>query len=319
LRYDMIFFTGGPTIGKLVMKAAAEHLTPVVLELGGKNPVWVDASADLDRVARSLIWSKTSNTGQICLCPDYVLVSEEVKPKLVEALRTTLINMHGADLKKSKDYDGKIINRRHTERLIKLMTSTAGKAVIGGNYESNTCYIGLTVIDGVKPTDPIMQEEIFGPILPLISCPNLDKAIDFINGREKPLAAYCFTTDKKVKDQFIRETSSGGVTINDTMMHFTEQNLPFGGVGTSGMGDYHGSKTFDAFVHHKSVYEQKTPMALLSLREAPLTPTKLNIMLFLLNPSLEARITKVLKMAFVLGLAFAVNKYTNVGKKQQHL
>jgi len=311
-RFDFIFFTGGPAIGKMVMKAAAEYLTPVILELGGKNPVWVDPTADLNRTARSLMWSKTTNTGQICLCPDYVLVPDSIKPALIAEMKKVLNQFHGSDPAQSDDYDGKIVNQRHTARLIKLMTSSSGQIVIGGEHDEQKCYIAPTVIDNVKPSDPIMQEEIFGPLLPLISCNDFDSAVNFINEREKPLSAYCFTGSQKISDKFIAQTSSGGVCINDVMMHFTEPSLPFGGIGQSGMGAYHGKLTFDAFVHHKAVYEQKTPMLLLSMREAPISDGKISLLGALLDPSLEPRLINLVKLVVLFGLAYVANEHVEM-------
>jgi len=309
-RFDLIFFTGGPAIGKLVMQAAAQHLTPVVLELGGKNPVWIDPSCDINRAARSIMWAKGSNTGQICLCPDYLLVPRSVKPKLIAEFKKVLKDFYGDDPRKS-DYNGKIINERHTNRLVNLIKTTTGKVVIGGEYDIKSCYIPITVIDGASPDDPVMQEEIFGPILPIIDCDTLDQALDFINEREKPLAAYCFTGNKKVSDRFVAETSSGGVTINDIIMHYTEPELPFGGVGNSGMGAYHGKHTFDAFVHYKPVLEQKTPMAALQFREAPMTEFKGNIMKILINSALERRIKFVSKLTMGVLLAYLIKYAMN--------
>jgi len=312
-RFDLIFFTGGPAIGKLVMQAAAKHLTPVVLELGGKNPVWIDPSCDINRAARSILWAKGSNTGQICLCPDYLLCPKSMKPKLIEEMRKVLIDFYGEDSRNSTDYNGKIINKRHTERLVRLIETTTGKVVIGGNYDIEKCFIPITVIDGASPDDPVMQEEIFGPILPIVDCDSLDQALDFINEREKPLAAYCFTRDENVKNRYISETSSGGVTINDIIMHYTEPSLPFGGIGNSGMGSYHGKHTFNAFVHHKPVLEQKTPMAMLAFREAPMTNSKGNIMRILINSALERRLKVFGKLSFGVMLAvfvkLALDKY----------
>lgn len=304
-RFDLIFFTGGPAIGKLVMQAAAVNLTPVILELGGKNPVWIDPSCDINRAARSILWAKGSNTGQICLCPDYILVPKSHKQALIEEFKKTLTLFYGDDIKNS-DYNGKIINKRHTERLIKYIETTTGTVVIGGDYDLDSCYIPLTVIDNASPDDLVMQEEIFGPILPIIECESISEAIDFINEREKPLAAYCFTQDTKVSDKFIAQTSSGGVTINDIIMHYTEPSLPFGGIGNSGMGSYHGKHTFDAFVHHKPVLEQKTPMAGLKFREAPMTEFKGNVMKFLINSAVERRIVMISKATLLVAVAIGV-------------
>ncbi|MCG9879368.1 MAG: aldehyde dehydrogenase [Bacteroidia bacterium] len=248
-RFDIIFFTGSTRVGKIVQKAAAENLTPVVLELGGKSPCIVDKSANLALAAKRIVWGKTLNAGQTCIAPDYVYVHQDVKAQLLDEIKKCVQTMFGSDQKKNNFY-GRIIHPSAFNRLKGLMQN--GKIVHGGATDESEKYIELTVIDSVQKTDPIMQEEIFGPLLPTLSFANIDEVITHLNNSEKPLALYYFGDDKNA-NEFIQKTSSGGVCINDTIMHVSNHNLPFGGVGYSGQGAYHGKRSFDVFSHHKAI------------------------------------------------------------------
>ena len=252
--FDHIFFTGSSTVGKLVMRAAAEHLTPVTLELGGKSPCVVSASANLEVAARRIVWGKTFNAGQTCIAPDYLLVHRSVKAPLIAAIAQTIQAFFGEDMAESPDY-GRIVSDRHFQRLQTLMAEaiSSGRTIIGGQCDAATRYMALTMIDDVPITAAVMQEEIFGPILPVVSFDEMGDAIAFINQRPKPLALYLFSTDRKEQQAVQTQTSSGGLCFNETISQYAIAGLPFGGVGLSGMGKAHGKAGFDAFSHHKSV------------------------------------------------------------------
>jgi aldehyde dehydrogenase (NAD+) len=249
-RFDYIFFTGSTQVGKIVMEAASRHLTPVTLELGGKTPCIVDMDVNMKFAARRIIWAKFFNAGQTCVAPDYLLVNSAIRDEFVGMLKKQIIRFFGVDPSKSSDY-ARIINSAHFNRLTSYLNS--GRIVIGGEISPETCYIAPTVIDNISSEDPIMQEEIFGPILPVLTFHNLSEAIGFVNSRPKPLSLYLFTADKNKQKKVRFETSSGGYCINDAVVHFVSHLLPFGGVGDSGMGSYHGKASFDCFSHTKSV------------------------------------------------------------------
>jgi len=255
LQYDYIFFTGGSDVGRMVMEKAAVHLTPLTLELGGKSPCIVMDDADFSIAARRIAWGKFFNCGQTCVAPDYLLISEKAKVPFFEAVKKEVNKFYGDNPKSSPDFP-RIINDRHWARVEKLLKK--GKIVLGGETDFKTRYIAPTIIDGISPKDPIMQEEIFGPVLPVITITSLDDAITFINERPKPLALYIFTSKSKNSRRIINETSYGGGCVNDTLKHFANGHIPFGGVGASGMGSYHGKGSFDAFTHYKSVYYNVT-------------------------------------------------------------
>ncbi len=269
-RWDHIFFTGGERVGKIVMTAAARHLTPVTLELGGKSPVIIDKTANLKVAARRLIWGKAFNAGQTCIAPDYVLVEDSAKRPLIDALIATLKEFFGADPKSSPDYS-RIVSDGHFQRLVKMMDG--GTVVHGGANDPEQRYIELTLLDVTDPTAAVMQEEIFGPILPIVTIKDVNEAIRFVNARPKPLALYMFSSDRAAQQRVLSRTSSGGACINECINHFIVPGLPFGGVGTSGMGGYHGKHSFDTFSHRKGVLEKPTfvdPM----LRYPPYNDTK---------------------------------------------
>ena len=256
-RYDHIFFTGGTRVGKIVMRAAAEHLTPVTLELGGKSPAIVAADADVDVTARRIAWGKFVNAGQTCIAPDYVLVARPLRDRLVAAIETSITDFYGDDPRVSDDY-GRIISDDHFERISGLLhASDAGTIAVGGTTDAGTRYIAPTVLVDPDPDAEIMQEEIFGPVLPVICVDQADDAVDFVNERDKPLALYVFTSDDRTAQRVLARTSSGGAGVNGTLLHIGPPGLPFGGVGPSGMGAYHGLAGFETFSHLKSVYERK--------------------------------------------------------------
>jgi len=268
-RYDMIFFTGGTHIGKIVMKAAAEHLTPVILELGGKNPTWIDESANFSMVAHRLMFGKCINSGQICISPNYVMCKSAVKDKLVEAIKIVMKEWYDDNPAKSNSYSGKMISQRHYQRLQNLLKETNGDIVIGGKTKDDGNYIEPTVVVNVKMDDALLRDELFGPILPIVEVKDINEAIKIVRADEKPLASYCFAQDNKIIDKWVQSISSGGMCINDTIMQVAVENLPFGGVGHSGMGAYHGNKSFECFSHYKSVLQSGTPQFLLKTRSAP--------------------------------------------------
>ena len=253
-RYDIIFFTGSPSLGRKVMAAAAKNLTPVVLELGGKSPCIVDKSAKLDVVARRIAWGKSLNAGQTCIAPDYLLVHKDVKEQLIEALRTEFTSLLGNNPKEFRHFV-RIVNDKAFDRLVGYLDGA--DVVFGGEHDRSERYIAPTIIDNVSPESPIMQEEIFGPIFPIVTFSETEEAIDFVNKREKPLALYYFGDNKTAK-HLLRHTSSGGACVNDTIMHIANERLPFGGVGNSGMSSYHGRESFNVFSHHRAVVTTPT-------------------------------------------------------------
>lgn len=272
-QFDYIFFTGGTTVGKLVMEAAARYLTPVTLELGGKSPCIIDKTADLKIAARRILFGKLLNGGQTCVAPDYVLVHEDVKATFIECCKTVLRDFLPTDAYVSCNVP-RIINDKHFERLLHLIEGR--QVVIGGEADSHARFIPLTVLGGVNFDDPVMQEEIFGPILPLITFTDLQWAIDKIRARPKPLALYLFTKDSAVEQKVLAEISFGGGCINDTIVHLTNPFMPFGGVGASGLGSYHGKQSFYTFSHEKSVMK-KSLLIDLPMRYHPYSEKKLNL------------------------------------------
>jgi len=252
--FDYLFFTGSVPTGKTVMQAAARNLVPVTLELGGKSPCIVDETANPDLAAQKIAWSKFSNAGQTCVAPDYVYVHQQVKKQLLDNLKKYILRFYGANPKESKDY-GRIVNEKHTERLKQLIDRD--KVVVGGESDIENRYIAPTVLDRVGWDDPVMADEIFGPILPVLEFDNLDTVIKEINRRPKPLALYLFTGSKEVEKKIIGNISYGGGCINDTFIHLGNPYLPFGGVGNSGIGAYHGKASFETFSHTKSILKRK--------------------------------------------------------------
>jgi len=272
-QFDMIFYTGNTHVGKFVMKAAAEHLTPVTLELGGKSPCIVDKDIDLETSARRIVAGKFANVGQTCVAPDYILVHDQVEDKFVDKLQQVIKEFYGDNPQSSRDYS-RIINQRHTKRLEKLLQ---GQNVIsGGSVDVQDNYISPTLvkISSDKLNSPIMQDEIFGPILPILTIHNIDEAIEFVNSRPKPLALYIFSKNTGVQKRVLETTSSGGACVNETVFHVACKTLPFGGVGPSGMGSYNGFHSFDTFSHKKSVLDRATWLDP-SIRYPPYTDRKI--------------------------------------------
>jgi acyl-CoA reductase-like NAD-dependent aldehyde dehydrogenase len=255
-RFDAIFYTGNAAVARIVMEAAAKHLTPVTLELGGKSPCIVDRSADLDVAARRIVWGKFYNAGQTCIAPDYILVHSAIEEALCTRMKQTLLDFYGPDPRSSPDF-GRIVNARHHQRLTKLL-SGSGDIVVGGDVDEQQRYFAPTILRKVPVNSPVMVDEIFGPILPVLSVPDIGVAIAFINSCPKPLSLYLFTNDRGVQAQVLERTSSGGVVINHTLMHEVIPSLPFGGVGASGMGAYHGKASFETFSHRKAVLVKST-------------------------------------------------------------
>jgi aldehyde dehydrogenase (NAD+) len=271
-RFDTIFYTGNGRVGRIVMEAAARHLTPVTLELGGKCPTIVDASADIAVAARRIAWGKFLNAGQTCVAPDYLLVDRSVEDELVSALTRTLHAFYGDDPQASGDY-ARIVNDRHFDRLAGLLSSTSSKPVVGGQTDRADRFIAPTVLTGVEPGDPVMEEEIFGPILPVLPVDRVDEAVRFIQSRPKPLALYVFSRTKDAVERVLDQTSSGGAGVNCTVVHVAIPDLPFGGVGASGMGAYHGRHGFETFSHRRAVLSKPT-VPDLPLQYPPYTKAK---------------------------------------------
>jgi aldehyde dehydrogenase (NAD+) len=251
-RWDMIFFTGSPVLGRTVMTAAAKNLTPVVLELGGKSPCIIDRDADIKIAARRVAWGKALNAGQTCIAPDYLMLHEDIKDEFLTALKEEFTSLLGEDPQKSRHFV-RIVSDKAFDRLTGYLDN--GKVLFGGHTDKSERYFEPTVLEGVSPDSPIMQEEIFGPIFPVQTFRNLDDVIEFVTSREKPLALYYFG---KNGDNVLKHTSSGGACINDTIMHIANEKVPFGGVGNSGMGSYHGKLSFDAFTHRRAVITTPT-------------------------------------------------------------
>lgn len=254
-RFDHIFFTGSTQVGKKMMIAAAEHLTPVTLELGGKSPCIVDSKASLDVAVKRIVWGKFFNAGQTCVAPDYVLVHESVHSKFLEKLKNRIKEDLGADPSQSQDY-ARIVNEKHFDRLLTYMTD--GKLVCGGDFKREEKYIAPTVLKDVELDSAIMREEIFGPILPVLIYSSFETVKKIIQERCNPLALYVFTEDSEFEKKVLEQIPAGGVCVNDTLMHLACPDLPFGGRGNSGMGAYHGKASFDVFTHYKSVLHRST-------------------------------------------------------------
>ncbi|HDE4545807.1 TPA: aldehyde dehydrogenase [Staphylococcus aureus] len=257
LPFDYVFFTGSENVGKIVYQAASENLVPVTLEMGGKSPVIVDETANIKVASERICFGKFTNAGQTCVAPDYILVHESVKDDLITALSKTLREFYGQNIQQSPDY-GRIVNLKHYHRLTSLLNSEQMNIVFGGHSDEDERYIEPTLLVHVTSDSAIMQEEIFGPILPILTYQSLDEAIAFIHQRPKPLSLYLFSEDENATQRVINELSFGGGAINDTLMHLANPKLPFGGVGASGMGRYHGKYSFDTFTHEKSYIFKST-------------------------------------------------------------
>ena len=270
LKFDKIFFTGSTKVGQIVYEAAAKNLTPVTLELGGKSPAIVTSDADFDVAAKRIVWGKFLNAGQTCVAPDYILVDEKVKDSFLDALRAQIIKF---DYQPGAEHYTQIINQRNFERLIRFIDRE--KVYLGGNYDLQKKYIEPTVLHNINWDDKVMQDEIFGPILSVLTFNNFNEALLKISEKEKPLAAYLFTSKNDEKDLFNSQISFGGGCINDVVMHLSNDHLPFGGVGNSGMGNYHGKFGFETFSHQKSVLERVT-WGESDIKYPPYTEKKMN-------------------------------------------
>ncbi len=273
LPFDHIFFTGSPAVGKVVMKAAAEHLTSVTLELGGKSPVLVDADADLRVAARKIAWGKGLNGGQTCVAPDYVLVQDRAHDGLVAELKQAFIDFYGPDAtaRQASPDLARIVNDRHFARIQTLLSGATARIAFGGDTEAATRYIAPTLLTDVDPASPIMQEEIFGPLLPILRVPDMDAAVAFVNARPNPLALYVFSGSRRGAESLIARTTAGGSCINDTVLHFAHTGLPTGGVNTSGLGKAHGVYGFEAFSNARGVLRQRTRFSAIQLMYPPYT------------------------------------------------
>ena len=249
-KFDYIFYTGSPSVGKMVMKKAAENLTPITLELGGKSPCIVDKEGDLELFAKRITWGKLLNSGQTCVAPDYLYVHKDIKEEFIKYLIKYIEEFYGKDMENNEDYV-RIINEKHFNRLNNLIDRD--KVIYGGNSDLEKLYIEPTIMDNVNWNDKVMAEEIFGPIFPILEYDSIVEVIEEIKKRPRPLALYIFSTNEKIIDKVINNISFGGGCINDTIMHLTNPNMPFGGIGNSGMGSYHGKYSFDTFTHYKSI------------------------------------------------------------------
>jgi len=272
-KFDYIFFTGSPDVGRQIYSAAAKHLTPVTLELGGKSPCFVDENFDQKWAIKRLVWGKFTNAGQTCVAPDYVLVDKKVKAKFIELFAKTTKEFFGENPQQSPDF-GRIINEKHFMRLRRFIEK--GNVALGGQTDIKDLYIAPTLLDGVSVEDDVMNEEIFGPILPVIEYEKLDDAIAFVKSRNKPLALYIFSDDKMYQERILNETSSGNASINECLMHVAQFELPFGGVGESGIGAYHGKVSFDTFSHLKGILKKST-LSDLKQRFPPYTESGTNL------------------------------------------
>src|SRR5664279_3545816 len=278
-KFDYIFFTGSPRVGKHVMRKAAENLTPVSLELGGKNPCVVAADARLDFAARRIAWGKLINCGQTCVSPDYVLIDKRVKDKFLDLISEEVKKFYGGHPEKSEHF-ARVISAENVHRLNDLMKS--GEIVTGGTSDAETRYVAPTIIKNVKPDDPVMHEEIFGPVLPVIDFEDFEEVYDIIERNPKPLSTYIFTGSKKLVREFLRRTQSGNAAVNETVMQIASQYLPYGGVGTSGMGRYHGRNSFKTFSNLRSVLV-KSNLLDIWLRYPPYSKIKTKIVSFLMR------------------------------------
>lgn len=255
LPFDYIFFTGSVRVGKIIMEKAAKYLTPITLELGGKSPCIVDSDAKLELAAKRIVWGKFLNAGQTCVAPDYLYVNKSIKEKLLKLIVKEIHNQFGIDVRNSYDYP-RVVNKISLDRLKEYLND--GDIYYGGDIDDKNLYIQPTILTNVRIDSPVMTDEIFGPILPVLEFEKIEEVIEFVNNREKPLALYYFSEDNKKIEHVLRNTTSGGVTINDTIIHVANSNLPFGGVGTSGIGKYHGKSSFDIFTHERAVMKRGT-------------------------------------------------------------
>ncbi|XP_055374553.1 aldehyde dehydrogenase, dimeric NADP-preferring isoform X1 [Condylostylus longicornis] len=311
-KFDYVFFTGSTKVGKIVYEAATKHLTPVTLELGGKSPCYIDSSADMEITAKRVLWGKLINVGQTCIAPDYILCSKSVEKKFIDECTKILREWYGENPKDSEDLC-RIVNNNNFQRILGLMKS--GNIAVGGKYDATSRFIEPTILVDVKADDPIMQEEIFGPVLPILNVDNVYDAINFINSREHPLALYAFSNNKDNVKLLIKNTSSGGICINDTVMHCGVDSLPFGGVGNSGIGHYHGKYGFDTFTHKRSCLGKsfnKLGEFLASARYPPYSDKKtwfLSTLMKKRKPFPNFYFSHLCAVGIGIGIAFLINYY----------
>ncbi|KAH9934346.1 NAD-aldehyde dehydrogenase [Fomitopsis serialis] len=309
LRFNHILYTGNNRVAKIVCMAAAKHLTPVTLELGGKSPCVIDPKCNAKVAAKRIMWGKLVNCGQVCLCPDYVLVPESFQDEFVEALKNAYNELHPTDPKQSGML-GRIVNERHVERLKNLLDNTKGTIVFGGETDKDARYVAPTLIRDVKRDDSLMSEEIFGPLLPVVPVKDVDEAIAFVNSMDEALNVYIFSNDKKFKSKVMDNTRSGTASVNETILHVMANDAPFGGFGASGYGYSTGKAAFDEFTHFRCTVDnpnwvEYTPM---SARYTPYNPTSLQRLVKFLHPSLPPRnggSSAMTKLWYVVGLAVA--------------
>ncbi|XP_068601209.1 aldehyde dehydrogenase family 3 member A2-like [Brachionichthys hirsutus] len=308
-RFDHIFYTGSSTVGKLVMGAAARHLTPVTLEMGGKSPCYIDKKSDIPVACRRITWGKFVNCGQTCIAPDYILCEPSIQDRVVEEIRRSIKEFYTDDPKAFEDY-GRIVNQQHFERVMALMEGST--VAVGGESDASQCYIAPTVLTDVTRESKVMKEEIFGPLLPIVPVSGVEEAVRFINEGEKPLVVYVFSNDNKLIKRMIADTSSGALLANDCLVHFTVTALPFGGVGNSGMGCYHGRHTFDRLSHLRSCLIKQLKMEGVNrMRYPPHTAKKLSWARFLLlRRTNVSSVRRAVTVAMLVALAaFTVQRF----------
>ncbi|XP_017838438.1 aldehyde dehydrogenase family 3 member B1 isoform X3 [Drosophila busckii] len=311
-RFDYIFYTGSTRVGKIVHAAANKHLTPTTLELGGKSPCYIDKSVELRTAVKRILWGKLINCGQTCIAPDYILCSKEMQDKFIAEAKDVLKEWYGDNIQNSPDLS-RVINQNNFQRLLGLMKS--GRIAVGGKFDASERFIEPTILVDVKPDDPIMEEEIFGPILPMYTVENAYDAIKFINSREKPLVLYVFSNSSKLVKEFKNNTTSGGFCSNETIMHVAVDALPFGGVGMSGMGSYHGKYGFDTFTHKKSCLGKNLALLgekMASARYPPYSDAKSSLLSFLLRkrrPLPNLHLSHLLAIGVGVGATLLINFY----------
>ncbi|KAH0955596.1 hypothetical protein HN011_000226 [Eciton burchellii] len=306
-RFDYIFYTGSTMVGKIVREAANKYLTPVTLELGGKSPVYIDNTVDISMAAKRILWGKCINVGQTCIAPDYILCTPEVQNKFINEAKKIIKEWYGENIQDSIDL-ARIITDKHYQRLVNLLNGN-GQIAMGGDVNATEKYISPTILIDVKSTDPIMQEEIFGPILPIVNVNNAYEAIKFINNRESPLVLYVFSKSKGMRELFIEQVRCGAMCINDTMLQYCVETLPFGGVGYSGMGAYHGKYTYETFTHKKGCLIRnynKVAEFLSKSRFPPYSDSKLKLLLHLVKKRSGIPGQKYLSHLFMFGLGVIV-------------
>jgi len=290
-----------------MMRAAAEFLTPVTLELGGKSPVIIDEKVNMDVAVKRILWGKCMNAGQTCVAPDYVLIHKTREEEFLTKLKNKIVEFFGENVVDSKDFE-RIINEKHVDRISSLLKGLDDHIYAGGQIDKENRFIAPTIIRNPPLESQVMQEEIFGPILPVIPIESIDDAISFINSKSKPLALYIFSSDKKVVDKVINNTSSGAVGVNEVVMHFTCIELPFGGVGDSGIGSYHGKSSFETFTHYKSVLDKSTALDP-SIRYPPYHEKKVKILLRLMNLKISSKAIYIAWTFIFLLIAYIVQLY----------